>query len=127
MSNIQISEGIKISQIVLAMLQGNEELDEALTKAKTMVCIDALQNCREQGYAYSVYNLKTSETFTWCTYEHRNSDSIIINGKKGMHSRSGELPYKGDKYEYIASFDYNEHYEAAQTLAKEIIQFVEQE
>jgi len=65
--------------------------------------------------------MEGQESFTWCTYEHRNSDEIIINGKEGYISMNGELPYNGSKkYDYLASFRYDQAKECAQELAKRI-------
>ena len=67
---------------------------------------------------------ENGETFTFCTYEHRNSDSIIINGKKGYISIAGNLPYKSDnKYEYLDSFAFDQHYQAANRLYALILIF----
>ena len=128
MKNILIGEGIVASQKITTLLENNVELNEALDLTKNTICVGALQNCREQGYTFLVYNLNTGKSFTWCTYEHRNSDGIIINGKEGYHCGSGDLPYKGDsKWDCIASFSYNEFDRAAKRLASEIIHFVKQE
>ena len=128
MKNIQIDEGIVASQIITTLLENDAELNEALVLTKNTVNVGALQNCREQGYTYFVYNFKNSKSFTWCTYEHRNSDSIIINGKEGYHCGSGDLPYAGDsKWNPIASSGYREFDKAAKRLASEIIHFVKQE
>ena len=63
--------------------------------------------------------------FTFCTYEHRNSDKIIINGLEGYHDSAGDLPYKGNKYEYIADFSYNQAFEAAEALSKLIREYAD--
>lgn len=127
MKNIEISEGIIASQIILTLLTHNSDLDEILELNKAVITVDAMQNLREQGYSYNVYNGENKKFFTWCTYIHRNSDDIIINGKEGSHSGTGELPYIGDKYEYIASFSNGDFTGAALKLAIEIKKFVEQE
>lgn len=127
MNRITFAKGLVISEIITRLLIENETLDEELEKNDTHVVIYALQNCREQGYQYSVYSRKTLKTFTWCTYEHRNSDQIIINGKEGIHTMSGDIPYKGDKFNFIESFEYNQFYEAAEALSKMIIKFINEE
>jgi hypothetical protein len=115
---ITLESGLKNSFIVLEFLRDNPELKDI------SVSIGAFTNCRECGLTFKVMERKDCKTFTWCIYEHRNSDSIIINGKKGYISMSGDLPYKSDsKWDCIKSFDYNQHYECANFLAEEIVKF----
>ena len=98
-------------------LRNNEELKDI------HISIGAFTNCRENGLTFMFSEKKS---FTWCVYEHRNSDEIILNGAEGYISMNGELPYKsGSKYNYIAGFSYNQHYECAERLAKEIISYWE--
>ncbi len=123
MNKIEFSRGIVVSQIITKILGQNDELNDFLEKQKNEIYVGALQNGREQGYTYSVVNPKTLKAFTWCTYEHRNSDAIIINGKEGFISDG--LPYKGDSaHIYIARFESEEYAKAAKKLAEEIIRFL---
>ena len=117
---ITLVSGLINSLIVLEFLRNEEELFDI------PIDVGAFTNCREAGLTFKVMdtNCKGFKSFTWCVYEHRNSDSIIINGKEGYLSLSGDLPYKGKtKYEYIGEFKYNQHYEAAQELSKLIQKF----
>ena len=116
---IILSSGLKNSLLVLEHLRDNPDLKEI------DVVIGAFTNCRECGLTFLVMG-KDAKSFTWCVYEHRNSDQIIINGKEGYITINGDLPYGWDsKYQYIADFDYNQHYEVAEKLAKLIIEFWE--
>lgn len=118
------SRGIVLSQIITSLLQEDFELNEFLSERKEEVYVYALRNGREQGFSYSVSNRKTKKTFTWCVYEHRNSDVIIINGKDGYLTDANDLPYKGDKNDYLSDFGYDEYAEAAKFLAGEITTFL---
>lgn len=114
---ITLETGLKNSLIVLEHLRNNEDLKDI------HIAVGTFTNCRECGLTFRVMS-KRAEAFTWCIYEHRNSDNIIINGKEGYITMNGELPYKGDsKYIYIASFNWNQHLECAHKLAELIIKF----
>ena len=61
---------------------------------------------------------------TWCTYEHRNSDNIIINSKEGWAGGCVDVPYGGgSKYDYDASFSYEQYEAAAQGIIDLIIEY----
>ena len=110
-ARIEISSGLEVSIKILSLLKKRKDL-------KANVHIGTFTNCRELGYTYTITDgfigkekvfLPIEEWFTFCTYEHRNSDEIIINGKKGYVSNNGDLPYNGDsKYDYLASFRYDD-------------------
>ena len=118
---ITLSMGLKNSIIVLEHLRNMEEPED------TPISIGTFTNCRECGYTFLVMNEK-GKAFTWCIYEHRNSDSIIINGKKGYVSLNGDLPYIGKtSSDCIASFDWNEHWECADKLKELIKEFYNKE
>lgn len=128
---IQISAGLKNSLIILEHLRGNEELNKLCE-----ISIRTFTNCRECGLTFILTGITTDDgkdiswipgspmdlNFTWCVYEHRNTDSIIINGKEGYISMNGELPYAGEsKSEYLAEYRYNQHFDAAEKLAELIL------
>ncbi len=110
---VRLNEGLKVALIVLECIRDSDDLKDI------EVGVGALMNCREQGLTFYAAN-KKHKYFTWCVYVHRNSDSIILNGKAGLLSAAGELPYKGDKWECIASFSYDNHLACAENLIKEI-------
>lgn len=112
---INLENGLKNSLIILEHLRNNKDLKNVNINVGTFT------NCRECGLTFKVME-KNTKSFTWCIYEHRNSDFIIINGKQGYISMNGELPYKGNsQYSYLAEFHWNQHLECANKLAELII------
>jgi hypothetical protein len=75
-------------------------------------------NCRERGYMYRLLNAKQDYTFS--VYEHRNSDSIIINGCK-TESVESFGAYKGDKWDYYHKYTYDQHYYVAKKLTRMLV------
>lgn len=120
---ITLTNGLKKSLIILEIMRNDEEFN-----SKISLHIGTFTNCREVGLTYvlcGAYDDKNEyyslNAFTWCTYEHRNSDEIIINGKEGFVSFNGDLPYMADnKYTCLGSFRYNEYEETADALIKMI-------
>ena len=113
---ITLKSGLKHSLLVLEHLRNNEDLKN------TTVDVGCFSNCRECGLTFIVPNAKY-EYKTFCVYEHRNVDSIIINGKEGYVNISGDLPYVSDnKNDYIGEFEYGNHQECAENLAKLILE-----
>lgn len=113
---IQLNSGLKNSLLVLEHLRDKTDLKDI------DVSVGTFTNCRECGLTFFVR--EEDRDFTWCVYEHRNSDDIIINGKNGDNSMCGGLPYKSDsKSDYLELFKYNEHMKCADKLAEMIIDF----
>lgn len=111
---IYLDSGLKNSLIVLEFLRN--------MNVEKHVAVGTFTNCRECGLTFRV--MENGRAFTWCVYEHRNSDDIIINGKEGYVSSNGDLPYMADdKWSYITLFSYNQHYEVAEKLASLINEF----
>lgn len=123
---ITLENGLFQSLIVLEGLRANQKL------RNYEITVGTFTNCREVGLTFVImgyYDMKgeyhSVKNFTWCVYEHRNSDSIIINGKGGYVCSNGELPYGGDsKYSYLASFRYDQPYKCTNALADMIIEHV---
>ena len=118
MKNLELSKGLEISLEILKRLKKRKDLI-------AYVSIGTFTNCREVGLTYQVtgyYDKKTYKClpiehwFTFCTYEHRNSDEIIINGKRGLISHNGDLPYKGDKWEYFECLECGDYDSATTAL-----------
>lgn len=79
------------------------------------VRVAPLINGRENGLVYTVRGIN-GETRSFCMYEHRNTDSIIINGKTDWDPREG-LPYASNSKEaFFAEFAPGDHRQAAETL-----------
>ncbi len=115
---ITLNRGLTNSLIVLELLRNDEELEGVY------ISVGTFTNCRECGLTFMVHSADYKQFFTFCIYEHRNSDSIIINGKPGMVSLNGDLPYAADdKYTYLAEFGYNHYYECAVKLREMIVSF----
>jgi len=114
---ITLSQGLLNSLIVLEHLRNNEDIKDI------RISIGTFTNCRECGLTFAVF-AENGETFTWCVYEHRNSDSIIINGKDGYITLNGDLPYCSDnKWQYLGASGCGEHQATADKLANMIIEY----
>lgn len=104
---------------VLMLLESSNRM---YNKSET-IHVGVFTNCRECGYTYMCM-AENGKTFTFCTYEHRNSDAIIINGKEGHISFNGDLPYCADnKYTNLSEYAYGEYLLTAQKLLKLIENF----
>ena len=115
MKNFEMTTGLDISHKVLSILKKDKRLENIV------VWIGCFTNCRESGLTYQVEN-KKNEFFTFCTYEHRNSDQLIINGKRGLVSHNGDLPYIEDsKWVYLASSECGEFSDCADKLTRLIV------
>lgn len=124
---IHLSQGLKNSLIVLEHLRNDEELASLCD-----IQVGTFTNCRENGLTFILTGIYDESgkylrgdlnhgkvLFTYCVYEHRNSDSIIINGKEGYITENGFLPYAGEtKYDYLAEFSCGQHSEVADKLAE---------
>lgn len=103
------------SQFNLAMAFPNMELKDAMEKADMRdVKATPFLNMREAGIAYTVQQ-PDGNTRTFSVYEHRNTDSIIINGTENWDGES--LPYAGDsKNIFFAEFAPDDRKQAADAL-----------
>jgi len=94
---VLLNEGLNVSLKIFVLIKKDKDLK------KCRICVSCFQNGREMGLTFT--NLDSNSEMTYCVYEHRNSDDIIINGKKNWTGFAGDLPYIGKtKYDYIASF-----------------------
>lgn len=79
------------------------------------VFVSDFHNGREYGNVYTVMQPDGSP-MSFSVYEHRNTDSIIINGKRNWDGE--ELPYAADsKNAFFAEFSRNDFDQAADALA----------
>lgn len=107
------------NQLYLATAFPDIELKKAMDQQDVSnVSVTPFYNGRENGNAYTVITPDGS-TRTFSVYEHRNTDSIIINGKTNWDSSNPKnLPYAGQsKYEYFAEFHPRDKQQAANALA----------
>ena len=119
---LEKSQGLLVSEKVLKFVK--RELNSFKSNGSN-VYIGTFTNLRECGLTYMCYD--KGRTFTFCTYEHRNSDGIIINGKEGLVCANGELPYGGNKWDCLASFNCGEYEQAGMKLAELIKEFLNAE
>ena len=116
---VDIPAGLKISVEILKRLKKRKEL------FAYEIMVGCFTNCREVGLTfYPIYlnGRMLDESKTFCIYEHRNSDQIIINGKEGYITGSGELPYMSDsKWDYLASAECENYDVATDLLVREIL------
>ena len=107
------SAGLDVSLKVLDSLKRQKGIGE--------VYIGTFTNCRECGLTFIINDF--NHAFTFCVYEHRNSDEIIINGKEGFISANGDLPYNGEtKWDYLKVFKPKEFEACAESLAQMIVE-----
>lgn len=102
----------------LALAFPQNELKDAL-KADGVknVQVDSFVNGREVGNVYTVYQ-PDGNTRSFSVYEHRNSDSIIINGLTNWDKDRDGLPYAVDsRHQYFAEISVGETERAARTLS----------
>lgn len=104
-----------IADVVKSIIQCKLSEDDGL-----QVEIGTFDNCREYGNTYRALNAK--QDYTFCVYEHRNSDQIYINGCPTNEVKSYG-PYSGkDKWFGHAVFSYNQYYEVGDSLYRFLIQ-----
>lgn len=114
-TKFELSSGLQVSIKILELLKKRKDINASC------ISIGTFTNCRECGYTYMITDGSYDNWFTFCTYEHRNSDDIVINGKTGLVNMNDELPYNGDsKYDFLASFRYDD-YEGAVSKLVELI------
>jgi hypothetical protein len=117
---IELASGLEVSLKILEELKKIPQMHLVNVSVKTFI------NGRECGFTYMMFN--GINAFTWCTYEHRNSDSIIINGCEGYKDNAGDLPYATDsKWDYIATFSPGQYKEAAKKLSELILEYAAKE
>lgn len=102
-------------QLYLAAAFPVNELKEEMDRVGIDgVSVSTLDNGREQGNVYTVVTPDGS-TRSFAVYEHRNSDTIIINGKEDWDGTG--LPYAGDNSRHFyAQYHEGEFKRAAQAL-----------
>ncbi len=103
-------------QLYLASVFPVRELKSEMERVGvTNVAVTPFYNTREWGNVYSVIQ-PDGKLRAFSVYEHRNSDSIIINGKEDWDGK--EPPYAADsKHQFYGEYGPDEHQRAAQSLA----------
>ena len=103
-------------QLYLNTIFPQKELNNKLEQyGVDNVFVSNFHNGREWGNVYTVMT-PDGNAMSFSVYEHRNSDSIIINGKNNWDGE--ELPYTTDsKYDYFGEYSYQDYEQAADSLA----------
>lgn len=106
---------IQNNQLYLASVFPVRELKEEMERVGLDgVSVSPLENGREWGNVYTVMT-PDGGTRSFAVYEHRNTDSIIINGKDNWDGDG--LPYAGDsKNHFYAEFAPDDRKRTAQAL-----------
>lgn len=103
------------NKLYLSTVFPERELKDSFDRAGVdNVSVSNYENGREWGLAYTVME-PSGDSRTFSVYEHRNTDSIIINAKTNW--KHGDLPMAGEsKNDFIAEFSPNDHRQAADAL-----------
>jgi hypothetical protein len=109
------SEDFK-NQLYLGTVFPERELKDSLERAGVEnVSASSFENGREWGIAYTVMT-PDGGSRSFSLYEHRNSDSIIINGKTNWDGK--DIPFAADsKDKFFAEFAPSDKKQAADALA----------
>lgn len=119
------------AQCVLAYLRHQvdvilEERFDSSSKFRhtASISVGRYENCREQGYVFSLCDWLTHKQMNYCVYEHRNCDSmcIIKFELNTMNTPTMAAVWKGrkDKYDYDKAFSYGDIVECGKWLVKEM-------
>ena len=112
------------AQAILAILRGEIEYikEVATDHKKVMIRVGRFENCREQGYVFSLYyNYHFIKHYA--VYEHRNSDSICVLFSKTMTintPNANQMFGERGKYDVDKFFKYNEIVEAADFIEEDM-------
>lgn len=99
----------------LALVFPDKELKDAMGRANLDgVSVSTFNNARENGMVYTV-NSPDGNTRSFCVYEHRSTDSIILNGKENW-SGDDRPCFGDDSNSFFAEFNPEDKVAAADTL-----------
>lgn len=117
-------------QVIMMILKGrirevtNDTYNTEYHKYDAEVVIGRYENCREQGYVFSLKYKEFKQLAHYCVFEHRNSDSICIIKFNGSFINTPTIEdiwkdRKG-KYDYDKSFEYGQFNEVADWLIEDM-------
>jgi hypothetical protein len=112
------------AQAVLAIIRGyRDEIAEVANHHESvMVNVGRFENCREQGYVFSLwYEYKFIKHYA--VYEHRNSDNIcvLINDQYTTNTPNADQMFGNrGKYDVDKTFPYNGIIDAADFIISEM-------
>ena len=105
------------AQCALAYLRRNEDdILEAswyddLEEYQAKIHVGRFENCREQGYVFSIKSRHFDKQGNWVVYEHRNVDHAVVFyfDKRTINTPTCDEVCKemGDKWNYTKSFGYD--------------------
>lgn len=121
------------AQAVLAYLRVtknnaiNKTWNEKFHKYDAEVCVGRYENCREQGYIFSV--LYNGEQRNYAVYEHRNSDQlcVVVFNALTKNTPQKELVWDamGDsKWNYTKAFGFGEIVSCGDYIVKDMKEFI---
>lgn len=100
--------------------------DDEAKKYMATLDVGRFENCREQGYIFSV-RYKTSQ-MNYAVYEHRNSDEICVVRCVGntINTPTSEMVFENmkDKYDVTIKFGYGGIVECGEWLVGNMNNFV---
>ena len=121
------------AQAVLAYLRVtkdgaiNETWNKEFHKYDASVVVGRYENCREQGYIFSV--LYNGEQRNYCVYEHRNSDNlcVVVFDAVTINTPTNDILFKamGDsKWNFTKAFGYGEIVSCGDYIIDDIKEFI---
>lgn len=112
------------AQAILAIIRGymDEIAEVANHPENVMVNVGRFENCREQGYVFSLfYEYKFIKHYA--VYEHRNSDNIcvLISDKYTINTPNADQMFGNrGKYDVDKTFPYNGIIDASDFIISEM-------
>jgi hypothetical protein len=121
------------AQAVLAYLRTTKDnaidktWNEKFHKYDAEVCVGRYENCREQGYIFSV--CYKGEQRNYCVYEHRNSDQlcVVVFDAISNGTPSKELVWDAmndNKWNFTKAFGYGEIVSCGDYIIDDIKEFI---
>lgn len=118
-NNLIVAATGESQQLYLTAGFPNRELKEEMEKqGVSNVFVSSFLNGREAGLTYTVM-VRGNQTRTFSVYEHRNFDTVVINGQTNWNGE--DLPYTADdKHRFFAEIPGGEY----QRVAKDLTYFL---
>lgn len=125
---LKYNKGLEVGEVIMRLLS----MDNNTKLEHLELSVDTFANCRESGFVFTPRWFKINgklvvidNAMSYCVYEHRNSDSIIVNGKLNWKGLNGELPYlENSKHVYLAEFNSEEYVEVKDFLVNEWMKLI---
>ena len=116
-----LGQQLALALVLPSMIEGNLAFAAERSDGQEIpVKVATFDNCRENGLVYSVMG-PDDALRSFSVYEHRNTDSIIINGCTDWDGEG--LPYAADsKHGFFAEFACHSYQQAADALSFYIVE-----